>query len=62
MYEEDVAADGLKLFFSGLNIPDAKLLCVLLRLRMKEEVMGLELCVIEQDNEGQCRHQLGRCY
>ena len=53
MYEEDVAADVLtKLLFCGLDIPYAKLLCVLLRLRTKEEVMGLELCMIaEQDNE-----------
>ncbi len=53
MYEEDVAADVLtKLFFCGLDIRDAKLLCVLLWLRTKEEVMGLELCMIaEQDNE-----------
>jgi len=51
MYEEDVAADVLtKLFFCGLDIPDAKLLCVLLRVRTKEEVMGLELCVTAEQN------------
>ncbi len=44
MYEEDVAINVLtKPFFGGLDIPDAKLYRVLLRLSMR-----LELCMIAE--------------
>ena len=59
MYEEDVAANVLiKPFFGGLDIPVVRLFGVLLRLRMKEEVIRLELCVIAEQDRGQCHHQL----
>ncbi len=42
MYEEDV----------GLDIPDVKLFRILLRLRTKEEVMRLKLCMIAEQDRG----------
>ncbi len=53
MYEEDVAVNVLtKPFFSGLDIPDVKLFRILLRLRTKEEVMRLKLCMIAEQDRG----------
>ncbi len=51
MYEEDVAINVLaKPFFGGLDIPDVKLFRALHRLRIKEEVMRLKVCMTaEQD-------------
>ena len=53
MDEEHAVVDVLtKLFFCGSDVPDAKLFCVFLWLRTKEEVMGIETCMVaEQDNE-----------
>ena len=52
MGKEDVVTDVLtKLFFCGSDVPDTRLFCVFISLRMKEEVVGIETCmVIEQDN------------
>ncbi len=53
MYEEDVTVNVLiKPFFGGLDIPDVKLFRVLLRLKMKEEVIRLELCMIAEQDRG----------
>ena len=53
MDKEDVVADVLtKLFFCGSDTLDSMLFCVFLWLRIKEEVMGIETCMVaEQDNE-----------
>ncbi len=53
IYEEDIAINVLtKPFFGGLDIPDVKLFGVLHRLRTKEEVMRLELCMIAEQDRG----------
>ena len=47
MDEEDVVADVLtKLYFCGSDVPDVKRLCFLC-LRKKEEVMGVETCMLQ---------------
>ncbi len=53
MYEEDVAVNVLtKPFFGGLDIPDVKLFRALHRLRIKEEVTRLKLCMIAEQDRG----------
>ncbi len=53
MYEEDVAVNDLtKPFFGGLDIPDVKLFRVLHRLRTKEEVMRLKVCMTAEQDRG----------
>ena len=50
MDEEDVVADVLtKLFYCGSDVPDVKLLCFFC-LRTKEEVMGVETCMVAEQN------------
>ena len=53
MDEEDVVTDVLtKFFFCSSDVSDVKLFCVFLWLRMKEDVMVVETCVVaEQNNE-----------
>ena len=52
MDKEDIVVNALtKLFFCGSDVPDTKLF-MFFWLRTKEEVMGIETCVVaEQDNE-----------